>query len=103
MKKSCSILLATIFVCLTSTRAQTEYVKAIEKWRSDEERDLKKEDGWLTLAGLFWLREGVNTVGLGPDFDVPLAGNFKGGKFGEIAFKDGVATLKVESGVEAQR
>ena len=102
MKKNCSILLATIFVCLTSTRAQTEYVKAIEKWRSDEERDLKKEDGWLTLAGLFWLREGVNTLGLGADFDVRLAGNFKGGKFGEIAFKDGVATLKVESGVEAQ-
>jgi uncharacterized protein len=102
MKKSFSIVLATILVCLTSAQAQTDYVKKIEKWRSDEERDLKKEDGWLTLAGLFWLRDGTNTVGLGPDFDVRLTDSFKGGKFGEIAFKDGLATLKVESGVEAQ-
>ena len=102
MKKSFSIVLAIVLGFLTSAHAQTDYVKAIEKWRSDEERDLKKEDGWLTLAGLFWLREGINTVGAGPDFDVRLTGNFKGGKFGEIAFKDGVATLKVESGVEAQ-
>jgi uncharacterized protein (DUF1684 family) len=102
MKKSFSILLATIFACLTFAQAQTDYVKAIEKWRSDEERALKKEDGWLTLAGLFWLRDGTNTVGVGPDFDVRLTSSFKGGKFGEIAFKDGLATLKVESGVEAQ-
>ena len=102
MKKSLSILLTIVLGFLVSARAQTDYVKSIEKWRSDEERDLKKEDGWLTLAGLFWLREGINTVGLGPDFDVRLTGNFKGGKFGEIAFKDGVANLKVENGVEAQ-
>jgi hypothetical protein len=37
-----------------------------------EESDLKKEDGWLTLAGLFWLKDGVNTVGAGPQFDVQL-------------------------------
>jgi hypothetical protein len=102
MRKNPSILLAIVLAFLTSARAETDYVKAIEKWRSDEERDLKKEDGWLTLAGLFWLRDGINTVGAGPDFDVRLTGDFKGGKFGEIVFKEGVATLKVESGVEAE-
>ena len=54
------------------------------------------------MAGLFWLKEGINTVGAGPDFDVRLTDNFKKGKFGEINFKNGVAALKVESGVEAQ-
>ena len=57
MKKSSSILLAIVLGFLTSARAQTDYVKAIEKWRSDEEADLKKETGWLTVAGLFWLKE----------------------------------------------
>jgi uncharacterized protein (DUF1684 family) len=102
MKKNYSILLATVLVFLTSARAQTDYIKSVEKWRSDEERDLKKETGWLTLAGLFWLKEGINTVGAGPDFDVRLTSSFKQGKFGEIDFKNGVAALKVESGVEAQ-
>jgi uncharacterized protein (DUF1684 family) len=74
----------------------------IEKWRSDEAADLKKEDGWLTLAGLFWLKDGVNTVGTGSHFDVRLTDNFTQGKFGEIDFKNGVATLKVASGVKAE-
>src|SRR5882762_9501516 len=102
MKKSILVLLATAFVALVSANAQADYVKDIEKWRSDEESDLKKETGWLTVAGLFWLKDGINTVGAGPDFDVRLTDNFKKGKFGEIDFKTGVAALKVESGVEAQ-
>ena len=102
MKKRSIILLALVLVFLTPAHAQTAYIKAVEKWRSDEESDLKKEDGWLTLAGLFWLKDGINTVGAGPDFDVRLTDNFKQGKFGEIDFKNTVAALKVESGVEAQ-
>src|SRR5438552_16020316 len=102
MKKSILVLLATAFVVLVSANAQTDYVKEIEKWRSDEESDLKKDNGWLTVAGLFWLKDGINTVGAGPNFDVRLTDNFKQGKFGEIDFKNGVAVLKVEKGVEAQ-
>src|SRR6476661_184519 len=102
MRRHLGIILAVVLGSSTLAKAETDYVKSIEKWRSDEERDLRKEDGWLSLAGLFWLKDGVNTVGVGPDFDVRLTDNFKGGKFGEITFKDGVATLKVEEGVEAQ-
>lgn len=102
MKKHFSILLAIVFGCLPAARAQTDYVKAIEKWRSEQEADLKKETGWLTLAGLFWLKEGINTVGAGEDFDVRLTDNFKKGKFGEIDLKNGVANLKVADGVESQ-
>ena len=102
MKKSILVLLATAFVALVSAKAQTDYVKEIEKWRSDEERDLKKDNGWLTVAGLFWLKDGINTVGSGPKFDVRLTDNFKQGRFGEINFHNGSATLKVESGVKAQ-
>ncbi len=96
------VLLATLLLSLPSANAQTAYVKEMEKWRSDQESDLKKDDGWLTVAGLFWLKDGVNTVGAGPGFDVRLTDNFKQGKFGEIDFHNGAATLKVESGIEAQ-
>ncbi len=102
MKKTS--IFAVIFVgALISAQAQTDYVKAIEKWRSDEESDLKKETGWLTVAGLFWLKEGINTVGAGPKFDVRLTDNFKGGKFGEIDFKGGAANLKVEKALRPGR
>jgi hypothetical protein len=96
------VLLATVLLSLPSANAQTAYIKEMEKWRSDQESDLKKDDGWLTVAGLFWLKDGVNTVGAASAFDVRLTDNFKQGKFGEIDFHNGAATLKVESGVEAQ-
>jgi uncharacterized protein (DUF1684 family) len=96
------ILLGIVVVSVTATQAQTDYVKEVEKWRNDREANLKKETGWLTVAGLFWLKEGINTVGAGAKFDVRLTDNFKQGKFGEIEFKDGKAVLKVEKGVDAQ-
>ncbi len=102
MKRSSTVILAAVFLTLVCALANSGYAEAVQKWRSAEESDLKKENGWLTLAGLFWLKDGINTVGVGPRFDVRLTDNFKQGKFGEIEFKDGSATLHVASGVEAQ-
>lgn len=36
---------------------------AIEQWRSERVASLTGDNGWLTLAGLFWLKEGENTFG----------------------------------------
>ena len=102
MNKKFPICLLAVLLSLSAALAQSDYLKAVEKWRSDETADLKKEDGWLTLAGLFWLKEGMNTVGGGPQYDVRLTENFTQGKFGEIDFKDGVARLRVAEGVEAR-
>lgn len=102
MKRTSFLVATALFLFLGLVRAQSEYVKKIEQWRKDEEADLKRDDGWLTLAGLFWLKDGANSVGAGPDFDVRLTKSFKGGRFGEIDLKNGVATLTVEKGVEAQ-
>lgn len=102
MKKTFVIFLGFPLLFLAAAPVPPNYVKTVEKWRSDEEAKLKEENGWLTLAGLFWLKDGVNTVGAGPQFDVRLTDNFKQGKFGEIEFKDGSATLHVATGVEAQ-
>ena len=100
--KNVFLVVTIVLGVLTSAQAQSDYVKGIEKWRSEQETNLKKETGWLTVAGLFWLKEGTNTVGAGEAFDVRLTDNFKQGKFGEIDFKSGVATLKIENGIEAQ-
>ena len=102
MRRRFGILFAIVLASLVSAQAQTDYAKGIEKWRSERETNLKKETGWLTVAGLFWLKEGTNTVGAGEKFDVRLTDKFKQGKFGEIDFKEGKAVLKVEKGVDVQ-
>jgi uncharacterized protein len=41
----------------------TSYQEEIEQWQHRYEAALRADDGWLTLAGLFWLKEGENTIG----------------------------------------
>jgi uncharacterized protein (DUF1684 family) len=41
-------------------------------WRTQHERDLTSETGWLTVAGLVFLKPGANSIGADPDSDVLL-------------------------------
>lgn len=44
----------------------------VEAWREERYRRLRQEMGWLTLAGLHWLKPGTNRVGTDPTADVLL-------------------------------
>jgi uncharacterized protein (DUF1684 family) len=48
------------------------YESEIRGWREARERSLKADDGWLTVAGLFWLKEGENTFGKDAGNDIVL-------------------------------
>lgn len=48
------------------------YPAEIEQWRHTREAGLRSDDGWLSLAGLFWLKDGENTVGTNPSNDIVL-------------------------------
>ncbi len=48
------------------------YKAEITRWRANRIERLKREDGWLTLVGLFWLSEGENPVGAGSGNRVTL-------------------------------
>src|SRR5580700_3759944 len=37
----------------------------IDSWREQRLRSLTSDNGWLTLTGLFWLKDGDNTFGRG--------------------------------------
>ena len=45
---------------------------AVEGWRRQRYEALRRETGWLSLAGLSWLRPGINRVGSDPDSEVVL-------------------------------
>jgi uncharacterized protein len=48
------------------------YRELIEKWQQKREADLKADDGWLTVSGLFWLRPGETRIGSDPSNDILL-------------------------------
>ncbi len=84
------------------TIAQSKNVRETAKWRSDHEKELKAEDGWLTVVGLTWLKEGGNSIGWGKAFDVQLSETAKPKKFGDIALDRGKAMLLVNADVTAR-
>ena len=57
-----SIIFASIAI-VTGSMVQQEFLAESLKWRAERVADLKKPEGWLTVAGLFWLSEGENMVG----------------------------------------
>ena len=57
---------------MTLFAADSSYQQEIARWRADHEAKLKADDGWLTVVGLHWLHEGMNTVGSDPYTDAPL-------------------------------
>lgn len=59
-------LSALLFACNSATPVITDesaYVNEIETWQHQRVERLKSENGWLSLAGLFWLEEGENSFG----------------------------------------
>ena len=86
-----------LFLPLLSNGTQP-YEQEILKWRQAYEADLKKDNGWLTLAGLFWLKDGDNSFGsgLGNDIVLPPSAPETAGTF---QFHDGKTLLRVKSGI----
>ena len=74
-----------------SSATGRDYERSVADWRAKREADLKADDGWLTLVGLHWLRDGVNRIGSDPDAEVPLPEGSAPRLVGTIAFGGGVA------------
>jgi uncharacterized protein (DUF1684 family) len=76
---------------------QAQYVRSVEDWRQERLERLKGENGWLNLAGLFWLEEKENSFGSDPANDLVFPG--KAAPFcGTLTLKDGKVTLNVIEG-----
>ena len=65
-------ILPAAFAWTAGVRAQEDYAAGIETWRAERETRLTADDGWLTVAGLFFLREGENSFGSDPLHDIVL-------------------------------
>jgi uncharacterized protein (DUF1684 family) len=74
--------------------AADSYTEAIADWRAQREMNLKKPDGWLTVAGLFWLKEGENRIGTQPNDEISLPAGRAPERVGIIDFHDGKSTFR---------
>jgi len=77
------------------TEQNRAYVARIDAWRRKMEESLRADDGWLTVAGLFWLGEGANSLGADPESDIVLPPGSAPDHVGSFDFHGGQTTLHV--------
>jgi uncharacterized protein (DUF1684 family) len=91
-----------IYLRATASYAEPKddmYIREIEEWRAKREKSLRRETGWLTLVGLYLLKDGTNRFGSDPENEIvfPKESPSLGGIF---SMAEGKITVQVDSGVE---
>src|SRR5690242_7333432 len=72
MIKASHLRWLAFFVGIIPNMAQKTYRQDLNEWRKERNETIRKENGWLSLAGLFWLKLGKNQMGSDPKCDILL-------------------------------
>lgn len=90
-----------VLLSLLAFNGKDGYRDSIDKWHRGRIEDLKSEEGWLNLAGLFWLEEGENTFGGSVENDLVFPEAHSHKTLGKMILKNGIVTLEAspEAGI----
>jgi uncharacterized protein (DUF1684 family) len=86
-------------ICLTMLASDPAYVAETLEWRRKAEERLKADDGWLTVAGLYWLKHGTNRAGTAAKNEIALPPGSAPPLLGVFDFSNGRTTFRAASGV----
>ncbi len=75
------------------------YLAEMQEWRDAYQARLTQDDGWLSLAGLFWLKEGDNAFGTASSNAIVFPPGTGPETAGSFTFHNGETQLLVNSGV----
>lgn len=76
--------------------AGASYEQELERWKAKRLASLKSEDGWLSLIGLFWLKEGANRFGSDPTGEIVLPDGKAPPQAGTLRLAAGQVTLEAK-------
>jgi uncharacterized protein (DUF1684 family) len=91
--------LAFLTIVLGAAETDDHYRQAVEQWRAGHQKKLSADDGWLTVVGLDWLKEGDNRVGTDPASEVLLPPGSAPRQVAIISMHAGKAVLRPVAGV----
>lgn len=97
---SCAALTALIAtLALPVAAVDANYKKSVQDWRTKVDQGLRRDNGWLTLAGRFEMKPGVNTFGTGADNDIVFPAGLGPERMGTINVQDKKVTVKLADGL----
>jgi uncharacterized protein (DUF1684 family) len=95
------LLLASCARTPTPQKAvEVSHAEDVERWKAERLASLKSEEGWLSLVGLYWLKEGENKLGSDPANDLALPAGKAPPLAGSLWLRDGAVRLEARPGVE---
>jgi len=107
MKKSARLLAAFLIIVFFFSCAKSfeekgthGYISEIKNWHQHRIENLKKENGWLNLVGLYWLKQGENKFGTGKTNDVIFPEGKAPTFIGTFNLTDSVVAVKITDGIE---
>ena len=74
------------------------YAKSVKDWRARAEASLKRDDGWLTLAGRYVLKPGENTFGTAKTNDIVFPAGLGPAGMGSVFVEKGRVRVKLVEG-----
>lgn len=92
-----ALLAAAVLLAQPATSEESEaarYESALAEWRADRVASLKGPDGWLNLAGLYWLKEGRNSFGAAAGNDLVAPEGSAPARLGSFLVEDGAVTFR---------
>lgn len=96
-----TIVVALIAACGSAdNRDGGEHTATVKAWRADRLARLTAPDGYLRLAGLYWLDEGTNSFGSGADNDLVFPAGAE--RIGAFDLADGLVNMTVHDGVDVR-
>jgi uncharacterized protein len=97
MKQIAPLLLAASMAL--PALADPAYVKSVEDWRAGVDKSLRKDNGWLTLAGRYVMKPGANTFGTAKDNDLVFPEGLGPDHMGTVLVEPGRVEVKMLPGV----
>jgi uncharacterized protein len=106
-ERSLLIWLAFTFLFVAGCRGSSEpdpgtHRAEIEQWRKERLTRLTSDNGWLTLCGLYWLKEGRNSCGSDSSNDVILPQGKAPRTVGTFWRTDSLVRFESKNGVEVK-
>jgi uncharacterized protein (DUF1684 family) len=93
------IAVAALVASTLALAADPEHAKSVEAWRARVDKNLRADNGWLTLAGRFQMKPGDNTFGTGEKNDIVFPKGLGPERIGVIHVAPGTVTVKLAPGV----
>ena len=100
MTKAVPILALCLALAAPALAADSSYVKSVQDWRAQSEARLRKDNGWLTLAGRYPMKPGANTFGTAKDNDIVFPAGLGPAHMGTIDVAPKHVEVKLAPGVE---